>query len=92
MKIEPIMTEKSLKMAKAGLYSFWVTKSARKPEIKREISSLFGIHVKRVGVINYQKSKRKNFRGVTVTQPARKKAIVTLSPGEKIELFERSKK
>ena len=92
MKIKPILTEKSMNLAKKGKYSFWVDPSMRKPEIIKLINGLFGVHVKEVSSANYKrKVERSLFRKGLKVKPARKKAVVTLSPKEKIEIFEGGK-
>ncbi len=92
MKIKPILTEKSLDLAKKGKYSFWVEPSLRKPQIRKLVSDLFGVHVKKVSSINYKKQVERSFlrKGLKIKR-ARKRAIVTLLPKEKIALFEGGK-
>jgi len=87
MKPIPILTEKSLGLAKSGWYSFWVPTAFKKNRIKKEIGKAFTVHVKKARTLNFKKTVAKNFRGRPVTKPARKKALVTLAEGEKIEAF-----
>lgn len=79
MKITPILTEKSLGLAKTGWYSFWVPVGFKKSKIKKIVGEAFKVHVKQVRTINYKKR-------------TGKKALVTLAKGEKIEAFEAKKK
>lgn len=88
MKIIPVFTEKSLAQAKDGFYSFWVGSGMGKSEIKRAIEKLFGVHVTRVRTINFKARARRNLRGRTVSEPAKKKAVISLKGDEKIDLFE----
>lgn len=88
MNIKPVLTEKSLEAAKSGVYTFWVLPSFSKGKIREVIGSLFGVVVDKVRTQNYKKESRKNMRGRIVTKPARKKALVTLKDGKKIDLFE----
>lgn len=90
--IKPVFTEKSLRMAKEGSYSFWVDRDMTKNFIKSEISKLFGVHVTNVRTINVKGETGRNLRGVRYAKKPVKKAIVTLKDKEKIELFEESKK
>lgn len=90
--IKPILTEKSLKDAKAGRYSFWVPAALGKHDIKKLIGETFGVHVvgvrtqRRVGRIRITLARKR------VTVKPRKKAIVSLRAKEKISLFEGDKK
>lgn len=86
--IRPVVTEKSVNLAQQGnKYTFYVDKKANKIEIKKAVEDLFKVKVLVVNTM-IVKGKRKRvgrFRGRT---PDKKKAIVTLRPGDKIEIFE----
>lgn len=73
MKIKPILTEKTLTDAKAGKYTFWVERTAKKSAIKSFIDETFAVHVRKINTLLLRKGK---------------KAIVRLSEKEKIEAFE----
>lgn len=88
IKIKPIITEKSVKEAKRGRYTFVVPSSFTKINIKEAISSIFGVRVKRVRTVNYFKLVRRGFRRLQQKKINLKKAIVELYPKEKIDLFE----
>jgi len=90
MKIKPILTEKSLKQAKEGLYSFWFLPSSTKSQIKTAISEAFNVKVGGVRTLNYKKEVKKSWRGKNSVKQARKKVLVTLKEG-KIDLFEGGK-
>lgn len=90
--IKPILTEKSLKEAKSGKYSFWVGKNISKYKIGGLIEKLFDVTVKKVRTINYKgEIKRTNMGKIKRIMP-RKKAIITLAGKGKIDLFESKKK
>mgnify|MGYP001560226511 CR=1 FL=1 len=91
MKIIPVLTEKSLHLAKEGKYTFWVEKNMTKREIRQVIDEIFGVKSLSVRTINVRGGVRKNVRGQKITTPRRKKAIVTLPEKEKIDLFEEKK-
>jgi len=91
MKLEPILTEKSLKEAKRGNYTFWVGKALTKSQIKRLISEVFAVHVVKVKTANFKEEVKKSLWGRTHRVGARKKATVTLKEKEKIDLFETKK-
>lgn len=91
MKLRPVFTEKSMGAAKEGFYTFRVDPSMNKYQIKSAIEKTFGVHVTSVHTVNFKKSLKRNLRGRTVAEKAKKKAIVTLKGEEKIDLFEEKK-
>ena len=92
MKLEPVITEKSLKAAKAGKYTFRVKKGFTKPQIKKAIEKIFAVHVVSTKTLKQSGEVKKTASGrKRIILPA-KKVIVTLKEKEKIDLFEESKK
>lgn len=92
MKLEPVITEKSLELSKKGKYTFKVGVSFRKHQIKKLIEEIFGVHVKKVWTMNIRGETKKTFQGRKRKIMPSKKAIVTLAEKEKIDLFETKKK
>jgi large subunit ribosomal protein L23 len=90
--IKPVFTEKSTKMAKEAKYSFWVEPNDDKMNLKTEIARLFGVHVTSIRTVRKGGEKGRNARGKKFDKLASKKAIVTIKDGEKIDVFEESKK
>ena len=90
--IKPVYTEKSMKMAKEGKYSFWVEVGSDKMGLKALIAKLFGVHVTSIKTIKKAGEKGRTARGKKFNRLASKKAIVTIKDGEKIDVFEESKK
>lgn len=90
--IKPVFTEKSTKMAKMGKYSFWVEVGSDKMSLKSAIAKLFGVHVTSIKTTQKGGEKGRNARGKKFNKLASKKAIVTIKDGEKIDVFEESKK
>jgi len=86
---KPIISEKSMKLAKEGLYTFLVDKFARKPAIKKAVEAQFDVKVESVKTVNIKgRSKmQKSRKGWYATGKA-KKAYVVLKKGHKIGLFE----
>lgn len=85
----PIITEKSMKDAALGYFTFAVDKRAIKPEIKNVVEKLFGVNVLKVYTMQVSgKVKKVGKRKKTVKKQDFKKAIVLLKKGQKIELFE----
>ncbi|OGM11606.1 50S ribosomal protein L23 [Candidatus Woesebacteria bacterium RBG_16_34_12] len=91
MKLEPILTEKSLEEAKKGKYSFWIDKGLTKSKIRKTIGDVFGVTVKKVRTVNFAQEIKKTYLGRKKIIKPRKKAIVTLAEKEKIDLFETKK-
>ena len=84
---KPLITEKSMDGVAEGKYSFRVRKDANKIEIKLAIETIFSVKVGDVRTMQLRgKVKRQGrFAG---RRSDWKKAIVTLKPDQKIELFE----
>ncbi|MCR9035754.1 50S ribosomal protein L23 [Tractidigestivibacter montrealensis] len=84
--IRPVVSERSYDLMEQGKYTFEVAKKARKEEIAEAVEKLFNVHVLKVNTINVRgKAKRVRYQvGMTRSW---KKAIVTLAPGEQIEIF-----
>lgn len=86
---KPIITERSLRDAKRGIFTFEVDKNANKHQIRERVEDLFKVHVQKITSANLHGKKRLvGKRRTPVQQPNRKKAWVTLAAGEKIDLFE----
>lgn len=83
----PIVTEKTNASMEKGKYSFWVAMDANRTEIKKAIEEIFKVHVKDVNTLRQLgKVKRMGIHsGMTQT---RKKAVVTLEEGQRIQFFE----
>lgn len=87
--IKPIITEKSLKDAGMGTYTFAVDLNSNKNQIRQAVEKMFTVHVKDITtVIIRGKNKIAGRKRRKVQQPDVKKARVKLSSGEKIDLFE----
>ena len=85
--IRPVVSEKSYAGLEAGMYTFLVDPRANKTEIKEAIQAIWEVRVVSVNTMNRPgKLKR---RGYTKGKRAdQKRAIVTLAPGDSIEIFE----
>jgi large subunit ribosomal protein L23 len=87
----PIITEKSNYQAgDLNQYVFEVRIEATKQMVKDAIETIFDVDVARVNIINVppKRSRRWRNRRIKVRRSAYKKAIVTLEPGETIDVFE----
>ncbi|WP_322797204.1 50S ribosomal protein L23 [Tepidiforma sp.] len=85
--IRPIITEKSTLLTAQDKYVFEVDPRANKTQIKEAVQLAFNVRVAEVNTFNV-KGKPRRFGRRVVHRPSWKKAIVTLVPGDKIELFE----
>jgi len=92
MKLEPIITEKTLEAAKNGKYTFRVGVGLNKYQIRALVERVFGVHVVSVKTMNVVGEVKKTYQGKRKEIKPSKKAIVVLKDKEKIELFEESKK
>ena len=87
----PIITEKSNYQAgDLNQYVFEVSMDATKQMVKDASETVFDVDVARVNIINVpaKRSRRWRNRRVKVRRSAYKKAIITLEPGETIDVFE----
>ena len=85
--IRPIVTEKSTALMEQGKYTFRVPLAATKIQIRQAVEQIFKVKVQAVNTMRYEGKLKRMGR----TQGRRrdwKKAVVTLKPGEAIELFE----
>ena len=84
--IRPIVTERSFDLMEQGKYTFEVARTAPKEEIRAAVEKLFDVHVTKVNTVNV-KPKNRRVRYVAGKTRQWKKAIVTVAPGEQIEVF-----
>jgi large subunit ribosomal protein L23 len=83
--ISPIITEKATYASERSQVMFKVARNATKPQIKEAVEKLFDVKVKSVNTL-VRKGKVKAFKGTVGTQPATKRAIVTLVEGHTIDV------
>ncbi len=83
----PLVTEKNSVLQAQNKYAFEVAKEANKPQIKQAVEKAFKVRVTGVNVTKVHGKTRRVGRRMVQT-PDWKKALVTLQPGNKIELFE----
>ena len=81
----PLVTEKTTLGAEFNQYSFEVAMDAAKPEIRSAVEAVFGVKVKAVNTM-IVKGKAKRFRGKMGQRSNFKKAVVTLQPGQVLDL------
>ena len=83
----PVITEKNTMLIEQNKYTFEVSRDANKPQIKEAVEKAFKVKVASVNGMHVPGKMRRagRRRGMTSSW---KKAVVTLEPGNKIELFE----
>jgi large subunit ribosomal protein L23 len=83
--LAPVITEKSTKLTEVNQVVFRVTLDATKPAIAKAVEALFKVKVKAVNTVR-TKGKTKMARGRPYKRSDCKKAIVTLEPGQQIDI------
>ena len=86
--IRPLLTEKITGLKERhNQVCFLVDPASNKIEIKQAAEQILKVKVDSVNIVNV-KGKRKRLGRYEGKRPDRKKAILTLKKGEKLELFE----
>ena len=83
----PLVNEKSTGLQAQNKYLFEVAGNATKPQIKEAVHKAFKVRVTAVNIITVPGDRRRLGRKTVISSPG-KKAIVTLAPGNKIQIFE----
>ena len=87
--VAPIVSEKGTMTAeKHNQVLFQVLRDATKPEIKAAVEAEFKVTVLDVRIVSVRSKQKRRGRRTMGTVPGWKKAIVSIAPGDKIELFE----
>jgi large subunit ribosomal protein L23 len=85
----PVITEKSsMLMDDENQYVFEVALNANKIQVREAIELIFDVEVTKVNTMIMPAKRGRRGRRWYMRTKAWKKAIVTLAPGEKIELFD----
>ncbi|MFP4635684.1 MAG: 50S ribosomal protein L23 [Nitriliruptoraceae bacterium] len=85
--LRPVISEKSYGLLDENKYTFLVDPRANKTQIKQAIQAIFDVDVVSVNTMN-RAGKRKRRGWVIGKRPDVKRAIVTVAPGDEIELFD----
>ena len=85
--VKPLVTEKSSFLGQYGQYVFEVSPKANKIEIAKAVWHAYGVKPESVNLVKVRGREVRygKTRGVT---KKKKKAIITLRPGDKIEIHE----
>jgi len=83
-----MLTEKGSRLAALNQYFLEVDRKATKPQIRSAVEATFGVHVLSVRTAN-MKGGLRTIRGTRrqTTESTWKRAIVTVKPGERIEML-----
>lgn len=85
--IKPLVSEKSTDLLQDNKYTFQVPLKANKVQIRQAVEQIFKVKVQSVNTIRMQ-GKTKRMGKFVGKRSDYKKAIVTLAPGNQIEIFE----
>jgi large subunit ribosomal protein L23 len=84
----PILTEKNTRlMEQLNQYTFEVARSSNKIQIREAVEFIFGVQVLKVRTHIVPGKPRRRGRVLGSSKPW-KKAVVTLAPGDRIDIFE----
>jgi large subunit ribosomal protein L23 len=87
--LRPVVSEKSYGLLDSGVYTFVVDPDASKIQIREAVEEIFNVRVAKVNTLNRKGKRKRNRRQFTFGKRAdTKRAIVTLAPGARIDLFE----
>ena len=86
--IKPIVTEQSMAAMAENKYTFVVSKSANKTEIKKAVESIFGVDVEKVNTLNYDGKVKRMGRSVGRTASFKKAVVKLTADSKEIEFFQ----
>lgn len=85
--IEPVVSEKSYDLIEQyNTYTFLVDRRATKDQIRHAMERIFDVRVVKVNTLN-RRGKRKRTRWVMGRRSDIKRAMVTLAPGDSVDVF-----
>jgi large subunit ribosomal protein L23 len=84
--LAPVVSEKSYGLLDENKYTFFVSPDANKTQIKIAVEQVFNVKVTAVNTMNRQ-GKRKRTKFGTGKRKDTKRAVVSLAPGDRIEIF-----
>lgn len=84
--IAPVVSEKAYGLLDENKYTFLVAPHANKTQIKLAVERVFGVKVTAVNTAN-REGKRVRTRFGYGRRAATKRAIVSVAPGERIDIF-----
>lgn len=85
--VRPIVSEKSAYLASGGTYVFEVVTSANRVEVGQAVFQIYGVRPVKVNILIQRGDQTRSGRRLG-TQKRRKRALVTLPKGKKIDVYE----
>ena len=85
--LAPVVSEKSYGLLDENKYTFIVRPDANKTQIKIAVQQVFNVKVLAVNTINRQGKRKRSKGAVMGKRKDTKRAIVSVAPGDRIELF-----
>ena len=85
--LKPVLSEKAVSGIDGGRYTFFVHPKANRVQIKKAVQEVFNVDVLKVNLIN-QRGKVRRMGRLVGRDAHRKKAIVTIKPGQRIQQLE----
>ena len=84
--LAPVISEKSYGLLDGNKYTFVVRPDANKTQIKIAVEQVFNVRVTSVNTLNRQGKKKRTRTGFGRRNNT-KRAIVSLAPGDRIDIF-----
>jgi len=86
--LRPVVSEKSYAAFDNNVYTFEVASDANKVEIKQAVEAVFGVRVTKVNTLNRRGKRIRDRRtGEWGARSSRKRAVISLAPGDSIDVF-----
>lgn len=85
--VKPLVTEKAADLGAYGKYVFAIDSRMNKIEVKKAIRTIYGVDPVKVNISNIS-GKSVRFGRIWGKTKNWKKAVITLKPGDKIEIYE----
>ncbi len=87
--IKPVITEKSMRLAATGVYTFEIEPHVTKTMLKVVLSELYGVHVVSVNTrVGHLEAKRTGARRLPGKSGSTKFGLCRLKAGETLALFD----
>ncbi|MFH0814781.1 MAG: 50S ribosomal protein L23 [Candidatus Falkowbacteria bacterium] len=85
--LKPLITEKATEAVELSKYEFLVSRDATRSQIAEMVEKIYGVSPAKVNIVRTLGKKVRHGRKFGATKD-KKKAIVTLNAGDKIEIYE----
>ncbi len=84
----PVITEKSTLLQEQNKYVFEVLPNANKAQVREAVERAFSVRVTNVNMVKNPGENRRLRNGRWLRTAGVKKAVITVAPGDAIQLFE----